>query len=196
MYRSVCQALMGAVGRCGNLWVVGRTAFFCGHSICQGAVQTTTKKEKTASLESLYVFCFVVFVSLSDTHFLVHQTQWVSWMGSEFKTVMWSTKEVPCTFSWKWQPVNFHCVCPGYFNVSGSICSMHFNYLSSLVLDKTDVGNELQTFTLSLIWFSETGGSTFDILLYFVIAADEEKDHNYNINCVSCMWCLPDCAPN
>lgn len=58
------------------------------------------------------------------------------------------------------------------------------------------LGRNFKHSHLVLFDFLKWGGSTFDILLYFVIAADEEKDHNYNISCMSCMWCLPDCAPN
>lgn len=96
MYRSVCQALIGAVGVCGESLGCREDCIFLWTFNLPRSI--SDNKKRNASLESLYVFCFVVFVSLSDTFPRSLNPHWVSWMGSQFKTVMWSTKEVPCTF--------------------------------------------------------------------------------------------------
>lgn len=171
-----CQASTGAVG--GDLWVVGSTTFFCGHSICQ-AVQT---KKKNAALESLYVSHFVM---LSVWHAFPHASNPVSVKKGKCK----ANKESSLKFSWKWWPVSF---CPGDFNASGSIYSTHFNYLSSLILDKTDVGNYLQIFTLQsylIFWNGDLLLIYFCILLLLLM---KKK----TISTTKIVFpCLPYCAP-
>lgn len=119
MYRSVCEELMGGVGKGGSLgWREECLPHFS--AVIQFAKELfRQKKEKKANGTGITkVLGFVMFLFLCPTHFLVHQTQWVSWMGSEFMTMIWSTKDVPCTFPGNDDLGFFSVFCPCYFNTT------------------------------------------------------------------------------
>lgn len=123
----------------GDLWVGGRTAYhislqsFNLPRSCSGK----KRKKKANSTGITKVLRFVMYLFLCPTHFLVRQTQWVSWMGSEIMTMIWSTKDVPCTFPGNDDLGFFSMFCPCYFNATRpyvqciSITCPHKYYISN-----------------------------------------------------------------
>lgn len=173
MYSSVCQALSGTDrqgGRAGDLWVVGRTALPHFSAVINLPRSCSGKKKKGNSTGITTCLTFHdVFVSLSDTSNCASNSgchEWKvnlwPWFGQQRKFPALFLEMATCDFSLFVLSLLFQCI--------RSISSMNFNYLFSVELHKTDtVGNKLQSSTLQSYFVSQTGASTFDILLYFLL---------------------------
>lgn len=100
-------------------------------------------------------------------------------MGSELKAIILSAWKIPCTFAWKSCPVYCLFFLSLSFQCRWSICSIHFNCLSSLVLVLKDVVVKEQHTSAPLydLLFS-TWSVFFWYTFVFVIAAKKKKCHN------------------
>lgn len=158
----------------------------CSHRVCQGK----KKKGQNTALEWLFVLCFV-----SSFLCLPHVArQRVSLMGCEFQdhdTVNESKKSLH--FAWiivpyvcVFAPCSFVCV----LFISKQVVRL-FNAFQRFNAHSPWLWRMLRHPHLSYLIFQHSECLLFDILLYFVIAA--EKYHNL-WTCILYMWYWPHCA--
>lgn len=92
-------------------------------------------------------------------------------MGSEFKAIILSTWRIPCTLPGKVCPLCFCMFLSLLFQCRWSVCSVHFNGLSSLVLVMKDavVKETTHIHASVLLAFQHMECLLFDILLYLLL---------------------------